>query len=62
VGDETRTWQEGKCMVFDDTVEHEAWNKSDQSRVVLIVDFKAPELVVNPPKPKKGLFARLFKS
>lgn len=62
VGDETRTWQEGKCMVFDDTVEHEAWNKSDKSRVVLIIDFKAPDLVLNPPKPKKGLFARLFKS
>ena len=63
VGDETRTWEEGKCMVFDDTVEHEAWNKSDKSRVVLLLDFKAPELVVNPPKPpQKGLLARLFKS
>ncbi len=63
VGDETRSWEEGKCMVFDDTVEHEAWNKSDTSRVVLLLDFKAPELVVNPPKPKKeGLLSRLFKS
>jgi beta-hydroxylase len=64
VGDETRSWEEGKCMVFDDTVEHEAWNKSDKSRVVLLLDFKAPNLVVNPPKPKlkKGFFARFSKS
>jgi aspartyl/asparaginyl beta-hydroxylase (cupin superfamily) len=63
VGDETRKWEEGKCMVFDDTIEHEAWNKSDKSRVVLLLDFKAPELVVNPPKPKKeGFLTRLFKS
>ena len=62
VGNETRSWEEGKCMVFDDTVEHEAWNKSDKSRVVLLLDFKAPSLVVNPPKPKKGFLARFFKS
>ena len=62
VGDETRTWEEGKCMVFDDTVEHEAWNKSDKPRVVLLMDFKAPDLVVNPPKPKKGFLSRFFKS
>jgi ornithine lipid ester-linked acyl 2-hydroxylase len=42
VGDTTRTWQEGKCLIFDDTLEHEAWNKSDQTRVILLLDFKAP--------------------
>lgn len=63
VGTETRAWQEGKCMVFDDTVEHEAWNKGDKSRVVLLLDFEAPGLVAKPPKPKKaGLLARLLKS
>lgn len=40
VGDETRQWQEGKVLVFDDTVEHEAWNKSDKMRVILLLDFK----------------------
>jgi hypothetical protein len=35
-------------MVFDDTVEHEAWNRSDRPRVVLLLDFKAPGLVVRP--------------
>jgi beta-hydroxylase len=63
VGTETRRWEEGKCMVFDDTVEHEAWNRSDRSRVVLLLDFQAADLVVNPPKPKKaGLISRLFRS
>eukprot|EP01121_Diplochlamys_sp_Union-15-3_P019771 TRINITY_DN7526_c0_g1_i4.p1 TRINITY_DN7526_c0_g1~~TRINITY_DN7526_c0_g1_i4.p1 ORF type:complete len:400 (-),score=51.78 TRINITY_DN7526_c0_g1_i4:28-1227(-) len=34
-----RTWQEGKCMIFDDTFYHEAWNKSNELRVVLMIDF-----------------------
>ncbi len=42
VGDETRTWQEGKCMVFDDTVEHEAWHRGDRPRIILLLDFKKP--------------------
>jgi beta-hydroxylase len=42
VGPETRSWQEGRCMIFDDTVEHEAWNDSDQSRGVLLLDFLRP--------------------
>ena len=39
VGPEIRSWEEGKCLVFDDTTEHEAWNRSDQVRVVLMIDF-----------------------
>ena len=39
VGAEIRNWEEGKCLVFDDTTEHEAWNNSDQVRVVLLIDF-----------------------
>jgi beta-hydroxylase len=61
VGDWTRSWREGQCLVFDDTVEHEAWNESDRPRVVLLLDFRAPHLVVNPPRRRKkaGLLARL---
>lgn len=40
VGTETRHWEVGKCLVFDDTLEHEAWNKSDRTRIVLLLDFK----------------------
>jgi aspartyl/asparaginyl beta-hydroxylase (cupin superfamily) len=42
---ETRLeWTVGKAFVFDDTIEHEAWNDSDELRVVLIVDLWAPAL------------------
>lgn len=36
VGAESRGWEEGKCLVFDDTFEHEAWNDSDVDRYVLV--------------------------
>jgi aspartyl/asparaginyl beta-hydroxylase (cupin superfamily) len=38
VGAETRPWREGRAWVFDDTFEHEAWNGSDEPRIVLIFD------------------------
>jgi aspartyl/asparaginyl beta-hydroxylase (cupin superfamily) len=44
VGNETREWQEGKLIIFDDTIEHEAWNDGSQERVVLIFDIWRPEL------------------
>jgi beta-hydroxylase len=40
-GGETRRWRPGRCLVLDDTVEHEAWNHGDGDRVVLIVTFAA---------------------
>jgi aspartyl/asparaginyl beta-hydroxylase (cupin superfamily) len=42
VGDEIRSWQEGKSLVFDDSYDHEAWNDSDFDRVILFVDFLRP--------------------
>jgi len=44
VGDDTRRWVEGRCLVFDDYFEHEAWNHTDQDRLVLIVDLWHPGL------------------
>ena len=44
VGGETRAWREGEAFVFDDTINHEAWNRSDQDRVVLIFDVWNPHL------------------
>lgn len=43
-GATTVEWRVGKTFVFDDTIEHEAWNDSDELRVVLIVDLWAPAL------------------
>ena len=35
-------WDEGKVLIFDDAYEHEAWNHSPHTRVVLFVDFIKP--------------------
>lgn len=37
VGHETKTWEEGKCLVFDDTFEHEVRNRSNTSRIILLI-------------------------
>jgi len=42
VANETRSWQEGRSLIFDDSYDHEAWNDSDSHRVVLFVDFVRP--------------------
>jgi aspartate beta-hydroxylase len=42
VGGEQREWHPGKAFVFDDTIEHEAWNDSDVPRAVLILDIWNP--------------------
>ncbi|QGN55110.1 aspartyl/asparaginyl beta-hydroxylase domain-containing protein [Novosphingobium sp. Gsoil 351] len=44
VGGETREWLPGRAWVFDDTIEHEAWNDSDEPRVILIFDIWHPLL------------------
>jgi len=44
VGSDTRPWAEGTAWVFDDTIEHEAWNDSHQERAVLIFDVWNPFL------------------
>jgi aspartyl/asparaginyl beta-hydroxylase (cupin superfamily) len=44
VGATTREWEVGKAFVFDDTIEHEAWNNSAELRVVLIFDLWPPAL------------------
>ena len=44
VGGETHVWEEGRCITFDDTFEHEAWNRSGRDRVVLILDSWNPDL------------------
>jgi aspartate beta-hydroxylase len=44
VGNETRPWKMGEAWVFDDTIEHEAWNDADEDRVILIFDIWNPFL------------------
>ncbi len=44
MGNETRPWKMGETWVFDDTIEHEAWNDADEDRVILIFDIWNPFL------------------
>jgi aspartyl/asparaginyl beta-hydroxylase (cupin superfamily) len=44
VGNDVREWVEGKAWVFDDTIEHEAWNNSGQLRAILMFDIWHPHL------------------
>ena len=44
VGNDTRGPVEGKVWLFDDTIEHEAWNRSDRTRVILLFEVWRPEL------------------
>jgi aspartyl/asparaginyl beta-hydroxylase (cupin superfamily) len=56
VGNETRSWVEGETLIFDDSIEHEAWNNSDRTRVVLLFDIWRPEL----SEEERGLVAALL--
>jgi ornithine lipid ester-linked acyl 2-hydroxylase len=42
VGEDVRHWVEGGSMIFDDTYNHEVWNDTDETRVVLFVDVLRP--------------------
>lgn len=44
VGSDTRSWEKGKLLIFDDSIEHEAWNRSDQTRVVLLFNVWRPDI------------------
>ncbi|MBH9551717.1 aspartyl/asparaginyl beta-hydroxylase domain-containing protein [Inhella gelatinilytica] len=45
-GDAPHEWQEGRPMMFDDTFEHEAWNRSDAPRLILLMDCWNPHLTL----------------
>ncbi|GJQ67496.1 hypothetical protein Trydic_g5136 [Trypoxylus dichotomus] len=47
VAEETRTWEEGKIFIFDDSFEHEVWHNGTEFRLVLIIDVWHPELSKN---------------
>ena len=57
VGNETRDWKMGEAWVFDDTIEHEAWNDADELRVILILDIWNPLLEPEERQLVKALLA-----
>lgn len=44
VGNDVRTYADGKAFVFDDCIEHEAFNDSDELRIILLFDVWNPRL------------------
>ena len=58
VGGETRSWAQGRAFVFDDTIEHEAWNRSEVDRAVLIIDVWNPYLSDH----ERAMICRLYGS
>jgi hypothetical protein len=56
VGNETREWEEGKTLIFDDSIEHEAWNRSDAVRVVLLFEIWRPEITPDEREALTAIF------
>jgi aspartyl/asparaginyl beta-hydroxylase (cupin superfamily) len=56
VGGETREWEVGRAWAFDDTIEHEAWNRSDRMRAILIFDVWNPYI----SEVERDLLRRFF--
>ena len=44
VGNQQRQWREGELLIFDDSMEHEAWNRSDRQRIILLFEIWRPEI------------------
>ena len=58
VGNDTRQWELDRLLIFDDSIEHEAWNDSSEDRVVLIFDIWRPELSERERREFSLLFGR----
>jgi aspartyl/asparaginyl beta-hydroxylase (cupin superfamily) len=61
VGNETRYWEEGKLLIFDDSMEHEAKNPSNQLRIILLFDTWRPELTEEERSGISAIFDALDK-
>ena len=58
VGDETRPWREGELTVFDDSFEHEAWNRGPGTRTVLLFEIWRPDIDAD----ERAQLTRLFEA
>jgi aspartyl/asparaginyl beta-hydroxylase (cupin superfamily) len=56
VGNETRSWREGEALIFDDSFEHEAWNKSGDTRVILLFEIWRPEITLEERAALTAIF------
>lgn len=57
VGDTQYSWRDGEVVAFDDSFEHEAWNRSDRDRVVLIFEAHHPDLALHERRAVEAGYA-----
>jgi hypothetical protein len=58
VGNETRSWESGKLLIFDDSIQHEAWNRSQEKRFILLFEIWRPELTAD----ERGALTTMFEA
>ncbi len=56
VGNETREWEEGRMLIFDDSIEHEARNPTGELRIILLFDVWRPEIT----EPERQAISAIF--
>lgn len=59
VGPQTHHWQEGHVCLFDDSIEHEAWNDADAARIILLFDVARPDMTEAENAAVAALFAAI---
>ncbi len=58
VGQDTRAWCFGELLIFDDSIEHEAWNRGTSDRTILLFEIWRPEI----PEADRAALATLFEA
>ncbi|MEQ1509702.1 MAG: aspartyl/asparaginyl beta-hydroxylase domain-containing protein [Sphingopyxis sp.] len=61
VGHETREWRFGEMLIFDDSIEHEAWNRGNSDRTILLFEIWRPEIPMEDREALGILFAAIDK-
>ncbi|MEQ8311008.1 MAG: aspartyl/asparaginyl beta-hydroxylase domain-containing protein [Sphingopyxis sp.] len=59
VGAETRSWREGELLIFDDSFEHEAWNRGSSDRTILLFEIWRPDIDADEREQLTHIFAAI---
>lgn len=59
VGPETRSWREGELMIFDDSFEHEAWNRGASDRTIMLFEIWRPDIDADEREQLTRIFSAI---
>lgn len=59
VGAETRSWRKGELMIFDDSFEHEAWNRGTSDRTILLFEIWRPDIDADEREQLTRIFSAI---